>query len=277
MPSRRPGRPAPRRPGGRRGRRSSVAEASSISPTVLVALLSGRRRVRRSAATGASGRSSSGRSAGAGAMTTNRRTALTASGQPATTLIGVRITRIARTTSWKRKQPRPGPTLRLEVGALVLDRRPVDRAGGRLTGCRRRRRCRRSLANDTGAVANAPRARTSRARARYHRRCPTACRRTARPTRPATRPRGAFRLAPGAGADRVSTTRRARGRPSRRSARPTWSAGARLPLRRGASGGRWASRPATPPCAGSSTAAARTVRPVGPAAGARRPDALQPT
>ena len=92
----------------RPARRSGPA-ASSSSPTVFVPLASGRRRPRRSAATSRSRKMIVWPVMSSSPITTNSRSALTPGGHCHTTLSGVRTMRNTSTTSWNRKQPRPGP------------------------------------------------------------------------------------------------------------------------------------------------------------------------
>ncbi len=208
----RPRRPRARRPSGGAGQ--------------------GRRRERRSAATRRIRKIIVWPVSRSRPMTTKRRTALTSSGQPATTLIGVRMTRIARTTSWNRKQPRPGTALRVEVLTLVLDRRPVDRRPGWRSVAGSVPRTVRSPAHDTGGARRSVRAIAPgpRFRAATIGSCtiPTTPGRTPGqipgqipgPTRPSASPGTPSRSCIG-----IDDEARSRGRPSERSARRPGQAG----------------------------------------------------
>src|SRR6185369_8874861 len=82
---------------------------SSSSPTVFVALPSGRRRPRRSAATRRSRKMIVWPVTRSRMTTANNSAALTWSGHFQTTLSGVRTMKMPRTMSWNRKHPSPGP------------------------------------------------------------------------------------------------------------------------------------------------------------------------
>ena len=63
-------------------------------------------------------------------MSAMRSAALTAGGQPQTALRGARKIRAARTTSWKRKQPRPGPRAASSGSPLYWTFRTLDGPSG---------------------------------------------------------------------------------------------------------------------------------------------------
>ena len=118
--------PHPGRP--HRGRPHRGRPSSSSSPTVLVALPSGRRRLRRSAATSRNRKMIVWPVVSSRPMTAKSSTALTASGQCQATLSGVRTTNSASTASWNPKQPGPGPRSASRSAPLYWTG-PVGRGG----------------------------------------------------------------------------------------------------------------------------------------------------
>jgi len=171
----------------------ACASWSSISPTVFVALASGRRRLRRSAATRRRRKTIVWPATSSNPIVRNSSNALSQSGQPHAALSGVKTMRTTRTTSWKRKQPRPGPRSAARSSPLYWIG-PVERGGRGGVGSTFGSGCVTSR-NDTGggvslrsAVADPwrdpRRPRRSAARAGS----PA----TLRPSRTAIRPRGRY-------------------------------------------------------------------------------------
>src|SRR5436190_4356511 len=129
--------------------------SSSSSPTVFEPLASGRRRLRRSAATSRSRKMIVWPATSRSAITANSSTALIHAGQFQITVSGVRTMNRIRTATWNRKQPSPGPRsasrsspLYWTGGWLITS---GDGTGARPPACPSHRRRRRRLARSEGS------------------------------------------------------------------------------------------------------------------------------